>query len=529
MAIAFGTSRRSDGHQVGADHYADDSVSPDAPQSAYDDAADGKLSGNGAYGPAEVDSALSAPIAPRRPVTVSFAAAASPAAATALLRRYRHRDPVREARAKRWSYLRWLGRAPLPRHAPRRVRQLAKRALISLRQAIYEHAGRQGNRVAIVASIATQSPYAEDWIRDGSFLNETLDTIGHPELVERHDYFYADVQHKLEQGAPPGSPLSACMQPTPDGNWFMTNYADGPDAGIFSWEIDEAGLGLWTLWRHYQRAPATRRAYLERVYPAIRRTAGFLIAFRDPSTGLQPPTACEDDFQPRSGQPTMHGVGPALLAMRSAAAAAHALGHGDDEHRFAARAAELARAIDGHYQVDGGAWASDYSDGGWILWPERIKSSYANARIRAQARVVWHELAPSFQAPAGPRKAGCYEAKGLLGLGHLDRQVNPSGLANVRRGLRWIADVEAAWQPTGILGECWFVRNGRMISVPSQPHIWEQSLFYLASLEAWGASPYRAGRGSFSEFPSNSDGKSEKLRDLSQRRRASRAVPFGGL
>ena len=37
------------------------------------------------------------------------------------------------------------------------------------------------------------------------------------------------------------------MQPTPDGNWFMTNYADGPDAGIFSWEIDEAGLGVWTI------------------------------------------------------------------------------------------------------------------------------------------------------------------------------------------------------------------------------------------------------------------------------------------
>ena len=126
-------------------------------------------------------------------------------------------------------------------------------------------------------------------------------------------------------------------------------------------------------------------------------------------------------------------------------------------------------------------------------WP--CRPSYANARMRAQARVVWRELAPSFRAPAGPRKAGCYEAKGLLGLARFYRSVDPSGLARVRHGLRWIADVEAAWQPTGILGECWFVRDGgRMISVPSQPHIWEQCLFYLASVEAWGGDRYRAGK-----------------------------------
>jgi hypothetical protein len=489
VAVAIGASRRSDGHQVGADRYTGHPSTIDGPQSAYDDAADGQLSGNGSFGPAEVDAALSTPIG-RRPVTITFAAASSPAAATALLDRFRGRDPVREARAKRRSLQRWMRNAPMPRRAPSAVRRLAKRALITLRQAIDEAAGRAGDKVAIVASIATQSPYAEDWIRDGSFQNETLDEIGHPELVERHNDFYVEVQHKLEQGAPPGSPLSFCGQPTPDGNWFMTNYADGPDAGVFSWEIDEAELGLWTLWRHYERDPV--RPYLERVYPAIRRTAEFLVAYRDPLTGLQPPTACEDDFQPRSGQPTMHGVGPALLALRSAADAAQTLGYGDDAQRYRARAAELEQAIDRHYDAGGGAWAGDYSDGGWALWPERIKP-YGDARMRAEAERVWNDLEPSFAAPAGPRQRGGYEAKGLLGLAHLYRAVDPGGLARVKRGLLWIARVQAAWQGTGILGESWYVRDGRVISVVSQPHVWEQVLFYLTAVEAYGRAPYRPG------------------------------------
>jgi hypothetical protein len=274
----------------------------------------------------------------------------------------------------------------------------------------------------------------------------------------------------------------------------MTNYADGPDAGVFSWEVDETGLAAWTLWRHYELHPGGRTGYLQRVYPAIRRAADFLIAFRDPVTGLQPPTACEDDFQPRAGQPTMHGVGPALLAERSAASAARVLGFAADEQRFNARAAELAQAIDAHYDAGGGAWAGDYSDGGWALWPERIRQSYADPRMRAEADVTWKDLHPSFDAPRGARDGGAYEAKGLLGLAHFYRAVHPADLTRVKRGLGWIANVQAGWQGTGILGESWYVRGGRVISVVSQPHIWEQSLFYLTALQAYGQSAFRPGK-----------------------------------
>ncbi len=90
-ALAMGLSAASDGHHVGADRYTGHPSARDGPPSAYDDAADGTLSGGDGLGPAEVDSALSAPLG-RTPVNVVFAAGLTPEAATHLLERWRRRD-----------------------------------------------------------------------------------------------------------------------------------------------------------------------------------------------------------------------------------------------------------------------------------------------------------------------------------------------------------------------------------------------------------------------------------------------------
>jgi hypothetical protein len=495
--IAIGASRRTVGHHVGADTYTGHPSTRGGPQSAYDDAADGALAGNDRLGPAEVDAALAVPIG-RSPVTVTFAAGEDGAAATHLLERFRARDAVREARAKRRDHLRWLARAALPAGAPRSHVRLAKRSLVALRQAIDERAGADGRKVAIVASLSTQSPYYLDWVRDGAFFNEVLHEIGHGALAERHNDFYVEVQHKLEEGAPPGTPLTTCFAPTPSGAWFMTNYADGLDAGLFPFEIDEAALGAWTLWRHYElergkgRGTAAR-PYLERVYPAIARTGDLLVAFRDPRTGLPAPGACEDDNPPKAEQPTMHASGPVLLAMRSAEAAARELGRDGDAVRFAARRAELEQAIDEHYDTGDGAWTAGFGDGGWALWPIVVEP-YDHPRSRAQAEAAWRGVAPAFQAPDGPRRKGQYEAKALHGLAHFHNAVDPGGMARVKRGLAWMADVLAAGQETGVIGESWTVRDGEVFSYVAQPHVWEHTLFYLAAIEAYGRAPYRAGR-----------------------------------
>jgi hypothetical protein len=66
-------------------------------------------------------------------------------------------------------------------------------------------------------------------------------------------------------------------------------------------------------------------------------------------------------------------------------------------------------------------------------------------------------------------------------------------MERVKRGLRWISEVQPAWQGTGILGEAWYVRDGKVISVVSQPHVATQLVFYLTALEAYGRARYRPG------------------------------------
>lgn len=93
-----------------------------------------------------------------------------------------------------------------------------------------------------------------------------------------------------------------------------------------------------------------------------------------------------------------------------------------------------------------------------------------------------------------PGERGQYEAKALLGLAHAYRALgDDAGLERVRGGLRWIADVQAGYQETGILGEAWYLRHGRVASVVAQPHVWAQALFYLAAIESYGSAPYRPG------------------------------------
>lgn len=494
VAIAMGTDRRSRQHHIGADSYTEFPGTQAGPQSAFDDAADGRLSGNGSGGPTELDSALLSRLRPARPVTQIFSFGRSDVEATAELEEARSLSARREVRRKRRYYLRWTRDAPLPAEAPPALERLARRSLVSLNQAIEHKAAPGGDGIAVVASLSTQSPYYVDWIRDGAFFNEALDIAGHPRLVERHNRFYVETQHTLEEGAPPGTPLTTCASPTPDGNWFMTNWIDGGDAGTFPWEIDETGFGLWALYRHAQFLEGEKRtAYLEEVYPALRRTAEFLVAFRDPLTKLPPGMACEDDNPPTPDPATMHSSGPVLLAMRSAERAARELGRTVDAERYAARVAELEQAIDSTYNVDGGAWTGGFGDGGWALWPVRVKP-YAHPRSQRQGEVAWQRVKPSFQAPDGPKVRGQYEVKALHGLAHLYRATNPELMGRVKRGLRWISEVQAAYQGTGILGESWYVRDGEVISVVAQPHVWEQALVYLAALKAYGKSDYEPAR-----------------------------------
>ncbi|MDQ4125919.1 MAG: hypothetical protein M3134_10005, partial [Actinomycetota bacterium] len=116
VALAMGFAGRSEGHSIGADTYEGA-----AGTSAYDDAEDGKLSGEDAAA-GQADAALLDQLAltKRRSAstTLLIAAAVTPEESTNLLQSARRRSAgaVMSAKARWWRP--WLEAAPLPKNAP---------------------------------------------------------------------------------------------------------------------------------------------------------------------------------------------------------------------------------------------------------------------------------------------------------------------------------------------------------------------------------------------------------------------------
>jgi GH15 family glucan-1,4-alpha-glucosidase len=481
VAVAFGFDRADSSHQVGQDGYdpaSDGSGGPDG----YDQArtppyrlgggttADGQTTGT-------LTRVLHFDHRGRAAARVVMAGGADPGLALAALRSGRSARFARQLAAARQDWHGFLARTLLPAGAGPRITAVAKRSLISLRLARAPETG------AIVASVNTQGPYGEDWIRDGAFLNRVLDMNGYTSWVTQHNRFYARVQTS------PQNPSTV----RPPGNWPMNSYADGVDGAPIPWEIDETGLGLWTLYDHstFLRG-AVARGYLQAVYPAIARGADFLTACEDPTSGMQCTANEDDNYTPSQ---SLHGAETVYLGLRSAIAAAHAVG--DTNPKVAlweARLNRLRAAIDNLYDPakhayregdsGGNAYNLDYSDGGWLLWPVQFRP-YSDPRMQGEAATVQDAMD---KALAGPR--GQYEAKALLGLAHAK-----GGSPELRATLRYMA--RALTTPTGLFGESWTRVAGRPFPVQDMPHVWEHALFYLAALRIDGTRRYAFDRSDF--------------------------------
>lgn len=473
VAVAMAFARRSDGHQVGGDRLASPGgLPPGAPEDAYDDAADGRLTGSGAY-TGQTTGALRVPLRLRRgrdAVELVVAAGRTRTQALAELAAARKLGERRAAAEKRRWLARLLRDMPMPRTRDQVLREMARRALTL----IVTTADPRG---PIVAAISTQPPYGEDWPRDGAFFDLALDRARLHELVRRHLDFYVRTQ------------ATATRQPrgslgVPPGNWAMNYYADGVVGGPIPWEIDETGFMAWDFARHFE---ATRdRSWLRSVYPTVRRAADFLAACRDPLNGLQCRATEDDTFANLGNQQTIIGAAITYLGLRSAARAARALGEEADAARWEGRAAELQRAIDEHLWDPA---ARSYGGGveycAYPLWPAELAPA-DRSRLADHAEYCWRELEPSFRAPNSDRTFGLYESKALIALARFWRRNDPAKLARVRRGIDWIAHVEAT-PDTHVLGETWRVARGRVLTYTATPHLWEHTLFYLAMLETYGA------------------------------------------
>jgi hypothetical protein len=478
IAVAFGFTGRAAGHQVGEDGY-DSAANPGGPPDAYDQAPHGLGGDSAASGQTTgaLEERLRFDRHGRAAARMTIAAGHRAEAALKNLARGRHRPFARQLAAERRDWHRFLSKRVIPAHGGRRLIDVAKRSLISLRLARSPQSG------AIVASVNTQGPYGEDWIRDGAFINALLEREGLQLWVTRHNRFYARIQ------ASPQNPSAI----RPPGNWTMAAYSDGVDGAPIPWEIDETGLGAWTLYEHFTKlhgAGATR--YLDAVYPAIRRAADFMAACQDPTNGLQCVANEDDNVTPSQ---SIHGAGPVLLGLRSAIAAAKA--KGDDSADVALwkqREADLADAIQALYDPAsrsykpgtqaGNSYNVTYGDGGWLLWPVRLLP-YSNPRMIGEAHAVAAAMKKSLAAPRGQ-----YEAKALLGLSYAWRPFTAAHRRLLDRTLRYMA--RGLTTPTGLFGESWErYPNGHPYPVQDMPHVWEHSLFLMSALRVEGAQPYR--------------------------------------
>lgn len=411
--------------------------------------------------------------------TVYFAAGANAAAVGERLGSARERDPAAIRGEKRAWLEGVLSDAPMPDTDDEDILALCRRALVTLATTYDPDSG------TIVASIATQSPYGEDWPRDGAYFNHLLEAIGRHDWVEKHNRFYVENQQSVENPQLPDL--------VPPGNWAMNYYADGVPGGPIPYEIDETGYGIWTLWDHYDATGD--EAYLREVYPAIKRAADYLVDCVDPETGLHCP-AWEDD-RPMPQQ-TAVGALTVWLGLDSARKAADALGRSEDRTRWTVRRNELAEGIEAEcYDEATGYGAKAGFTFAETVWPVGYRPEVGSGdgtldhpRIENTLDREWAELETTFAEPeAGERDGGLYESKGLLALAKARRTEGPGSIDDVRDGLRWVA-TEHATEGTHVLGEVWMAEENddgerEIVSAVSQPHVWEQSLFYLAALEAW--------------------------------------------
>jgi hypothetical protein len=493
--IAVGGSVSSAGFQCGVDA-VDGDAAAGGPEDAFDDAADGTLSGSRAA-TRHATGALSFDIGSAGGEAVVYIAVAeTPDEALAALEEARTAgfDDIEAASAEVWSA--WLADANLPNTSDAQRLRVARRALITIRTASAPDTG------AVVASIATQPAYAADWPRDGAFINYALDVAGKHAAVTLHNQSYAAWQREKD-----GEDVLGAGR-APAGSWAMSFYADGEPAGFIPFEIDQVGLTLWTFYRHatFLSDRGARDAYLDSVWPAMERAADLLVRCKDEATGLQCAANEDDDLEQTI---SLHGAVTTLLGLRSAVRAARYLDRTDQATRWLARVRELEEAVERTLAVEEAGytgivpgqrsefWPHWRRTGAlaWVVWPGLVEA-HGSHRMRETAAEVRGRLEPFFTKV---EPGGGYHAKGTLALAMHYSSAEVDDVAGLERVRGWV-DVlvkEVATSGTDHFGETYIYTDTdgdgqkEYANRVSIPHVWEATLVYLSLMAAYGPESLR--------------------------------------
>lgn len=361
----------------------------------------------------------------------------------------------------------WLSAARLPDTTDQTVLNFVKRTLISIRLATDNSSG------AIVASVSTQPPYAEDWPRDGSFINYALDVAGYHDMVTKHDLFYAQVQRKAVSSAGPA------------GSFDMNFYADGMPGGPIPFEIDETGLAVWTMWVHtsFLGSVCERVHYMQQVWPAIKLGTQALVDCKDASNGLQCYANEDDNVNQTQG---LQGAITTWLGIESGIQAARYMGDGTDEQSWQARADELKGAILANFYTPATQYTNNTGAASWAIWPASFLTSdttaflpYTSPTMLDQGAHILSKITPdlTYQTPLFS-----YDGKSTVALALLYRN-DPQDLA-VLDPLIYSLLHNVPTRDTQHMGESYVVMldtsgNPYYDDRVAQPHVWEQTLSYL--------------------------------------------------
>ncbi|HEX7707828.1 MAG TPA: glycoside hydrolase family 15 protein [Thermoanaerobaculia bacterium] len=182
--------------------------------------------------------------------------------------------------------------------------------------------------------------YSYVWPRDAAFVCDAMGRAGFPEIAQRFlrfaDKTISDEGYFLHKYNADGSPAPLWHPWVRDGE---------PQLPI---QEDETALVIWLLARHYARTRDLDllRSVYERL---VRNAADFLVAFRDPATGL--PLPSYDIWEERRGVFTFTSA--AVWAGLDAAAGIANL-FNDQERRatYAAAASEIRDAIRTHLWIE---------------------------------------------------------------------------------------------------------------------------------------------------------------------------------
>jgi len=446
-------------------------------------------------------------------------------------------DTVTEEKEE-W-FRQYVADAPMPENAPENVTKVARRAVLSLAQVWdgeteNEH-GFSGN---IVASIATQAPYGADWIRDGAYFNYVLDRYfgenasGQHEWVNKHNRWYMSLQQNRDGECPQHCndnmqyydlglgilPENSALRDiafdelpftstVPEGGWAMNYYANGVPGGPLGGEIDETAYGAWTFWDHY--AVTGNESYLQRIYPAIQLVGDRLTEdCVDEETGLQCVRPEDDNVEYTQ---TATGGMSAYAGLDSAAKAAAEMyqmtgneSYAEDAQAYAQRRDELGVAMEEHYwNEERGSYGSPRT-----AFPAFFRP-LDDPRMQSQLEARWENVNQTFQ---GEKDRGQYEAKSLIGLGVAAHEVNNTVVdrEQIQEGVEWLANNAARADSTYNVGEAWVretYADGEVDAAVSQPHIWQQTLIYMASLLAYDTESVdgtdRIGQDAYTEWRNN--------------------------